>query len=232
MDRARDAESLWSAGVRLFESRPELFDPAKVSDMRFDELLPLLSESGVSRRHKADTRAWLGIAESLVKGSGPVCRVIDEGDGDAEELLKDLKSRDHKGQSRFPMLRGPKLGPMWVRIVAEPGGAKIKRMDRITVAVDVQVRRVTENLGMTATQGHRLEEVKQEIQSAWHVAVDGAKIGGPPGIKGTCAALDPALWFFGKYGCSHCEGMGQRVPIGRACDHCQLPIPNRTRAGK
>ena len=36
-------------------------------------------------------------------------------------------------------------------------------------------------------------------------------IGGPPGVAGTCAALDPALWFFGKYGCSHCEKMGRRV---------------------
>lgn len=26
----------------------------------------------------------------------------------------------------------------------------------------------------------------------------------------------------GKYGCSHCENSGKRVPIGSACEYCQL----------
>ena len=233
MDRARDAVRLWRAGARLFESRPELFDPVEVKDMQLEELLPLLSASGVSQRHKADTGAWLGIARSLAAGSGPVCRVIDQGSGDAKELLEDLQSRDHAGLPRFPMLRGPKIGPMWVRMVAEPGGARIDRMDTIPVAVDVQVRRATENLGVTDTRGLPLKAAtKWVIQSAWHVAVAGAKIDGPSGITGTCAALDPALWFFGKYGCSHCEKVGKRVPIGRACGYCQLPVPTPTRAGE
>ena len=73
MDRARDAVRLWRAGARLFESRPELFDPAEVEDMQLEELLPLLSKSSVSQRHEADTGAWLGIARSLAAGSGPVC---------------------------------------------------------------------------------------------------------------------------------------------------------------
>ena len=157
--------------------------------------------------------------------------MIDQGSGDARELLEDLQSRDHASLPRFPMLRGPKIGPMWVRMIAEPGGARIDRMDTIPVAVDVQVRRATENLGVTDTRGLPLKAAtKWVIQSAWHVAVADAKIDGPPGITGTCAALDPALWFFGKYGCSHCERVGRRVPIGRACGHCQLPVP--TRAGE
>ncbi len=48
------------------------------------------------------------------------------------------------------------------------------------------------------------------------------KIGGPERIAGTSAALDPVLWFYGKYGCSYCEKAGKRVPIGSACGHCQL----------
>ena len=50
------------------------------------------------------------------------------------------------------------------------------------------------------------------IQSAWRGAVSSAAFGGPSGIGGTCAALDPALWFFGKFGCSHCEQVGRRSP--------------------
>ncbi|WP_423924481.1 hypothetical protein [Candidatus Palauibacter sp.] len=109
--------------------------------------------------------------------------MIDEGCGDAGELRRDLQTRDEDGRARFPMLRGLKVGPMWIRIMANPDGAVIDRIETITVAVDVQVRRATENLGVTA-------------------------------------ALDPALWFFGRHGCGHCEREGEKVSFGRACDHC------------
>lgn len=225
MDRARDAERLWHAGVKLFEMHPQVFDPIKVSSMSLDALRARLSKSTVSQRHGADSKAWLRIAESLVPGSGSVCRAIDHGVGDAKELLRDLGSRDPARRPRFPMLRGPKIGPMWVRIMSYPGGAKISRMDIIPVAVDVQVRRVTENLGVTETQGLELHWAKCEIQGAWQEAVSAARVGGPWGIRGTCAALDPALWFYGKYGCSYCEKKRKRVPIGSACNHCQLDLP-------
>ena len=116
-------------------------------------------------------------------------------------------------------------------MVASPGGAKIDRIDTIPVAVDVQLRRVTENLGVTNTRGLSLRQSKPVIQSAWHEAVRAAEIGGPARIAGTCAALDPALWFFGKHGCSHCESVGRRVPIGRACNQCQLEFHPRARVG-
>lgn len=232
MDRAQDATRLWRAGVKLLESHPEVFKPAEVSAMPSDKVRALLSAHDVSRRHGPDTKAWRIIAGSLASGRGAVYRVVDSGAGDARELLEELRSVDDNRQSRFPMLRGPKVGPMWVRIMANPGGAEISSMDTIPVAVDVQVRRTTENLGVTDTMGLRLKEAKPLIQSVWRTAVADAGIGGPPGIADSSAALDPALWFFGKYGCSHCERMSRRVPIGRACDHCQFQVSPRNSAGK
>ena len=224
MDRARDATRLWRVGVELFESHPEVFDPAQVLSMPANRVSELLSESGVSQRHGPDAGAWHSIAGSLVSGAGSVCRVVDSGVGDARELLEDLQSHDRAGRPRYPMLRGPKIGPMWVRIMANPGGATIERIDTIPVAVDVQVRRATENLGVTDTRGLRLDEAKHVIQAAWHTAVRAARIGGPSGIAGTCAALDPSLWFLGKYGCSQCEKIGQREPVSRACENCRFPL--------
>ena len=225
MDRARDSTQLWRAGVKLFASHPEVFDPGQVVSMPSPTVSDLLRASGVSQRHGPDAKAWCRIADSLASRSGAVCRVVEDGMGDAEELREDLQSQDRAGRDRFPMLCGPKVGPMWVRIMANPGGAQISRIASIPVAVDVHVRRVTENLGVTATQGLPLnKKIKQEIQSAWHAAVEVARIGGPCGITDTCAALDPALWFFGKHGCGHCEKMRQRIPISRACHHCQLYV--------
>ena len=223
MDRARDATRLWRASVGLYERYPEVFDLGAVSAMSTDTVTALLREAGVSQRHGPDTNAWRRIAGSLASGSGSVCRLVDSGDGDAAELLKDLRSLNRAGQPRYPLLRGPKIGPMWVRIMANPGGAKIGCIDSIPVAVDVQVRRATENLGVSDTMGLELGEAKRVIQSAWRNAVLSANIRGPSGIAGTCAALDPALWFFGKHGCSHCERAGQRSPISSACHKCRYP---------
>ncbi len=226
MDRARDATSLWRAGTELFKRHPEVFDPDCVLTMSTDTLTSLLREGGVSQRHTLDTDAWQRISRSLESKNGAVFRLVETGYGDALELLKDLRSCS-LGQARYPMLRGPKIGPMWVRIMVNPGGAVIDRIDSIPVAVDVQVRRATENLGVSNTVRLKLEKAKPVIQSAWRNAARLANIKGPSGIEGTCAALDPALWFFGKYGCSHCEKMGQRLPISSACQNCRFPVLQR-----
>ena len=223
MDRARDASRLWRAGGELFHSHPEVFDPATAAAMTSDRLSDLLSASGVSQRHGPDSDAWRRIGKSLTEGASAICRVVGSGVGDACELLADLRSVDSAGRPRFPILKGPKIGHMWIRIMANPGDARIERMAKISVAVDTHVRRVTRNLGVVATT-HEGAMGKRAIQSAWRDAVTAGNIGGPSGISGTCAALDPALWFFGKYGCSHCEAISRRVPIGRACRACRLEL--------
>ena len=222
MDRARDATRLWQAASDLRQASPEVFDPDLACKMSQATLSVLLSAAGVSQRHRVDAEAWHTIAGRLAARTGAVAKVVDHGAGDAAELLADLRSRDRNGRPRFPLLRGNKIAPMWIRIIANPGGARITAIDAIPVAVDVHVRRVTENLAVADTQGHPLKAAKPAIQQAWRSAVNVVRIGGPKGIADTCAALDPALWFYGKHGCSHCERQGKRVPIGRACDHCAI----------
>ena len=222
MDRARDAVRLWQAAAQLRGSHPEVFDPVQASGMPPATLSALLSRARVSQRHREDVEAWRTIAGNLAAGTGAVCNVVDQGVGNAAELTADLRSLDRNGRPRYPLLRGPKIAPMWVRIIANPGGARIADMDAIPVAVDVHVRRVTENLAVTDTRALPLEAAKPAIQQAWRSAVAAACIGGPRGIADTCAALDPALWFYGKHGCSHCERQGRQTPIGRVCDHCRF----------
>ena len=232
VDRMRDANRLWKAAAALYESRPDLFEPTEVARMPMSTLREVLSSANVSRFHNVDTRAWKTIAGSLAEENGPTRRVIEEGKGDASELLPDVRSK-RAGKARFPQLRGQKIAPMWVRIMAAPGRAVISHMETIPVAVDVQVRRVTENMGVTDTRGLPLGgNVKRRIQSAWLEAVSAADFSGPPQIAGTCAALDPALWLFGARGWSFCEKQHHRIPINEACDSCQLfDVPPATGSG-
>ena len=152
VDRMRDASRLWKAATALYEWRPGVFEPARVELMPVSILRGVLSSAAVSRFHTGDSKAWNRIAVSLVEENGPTRQVIEEGRGDARELLVDVRSR-RGGKARFPQLRGPKITPMWVRLMAAPGGAAISHIESIPVAVDVQVRRVTENLGVTDTRG-------------------------------------------------------------------------------
>ena len=212
MDRRRDSDKLWGNALEMVESEPCFFDPGQVSDVPVERLRDVLSGARVSQFHRPDSKAWLAIARSLHAGDGAVARVVEHGIGDAVELLKDL----YRYPLRYPSLRGDKIGPMWVRIIVAPGGAKVENMDKVPVAVDVQVCRVTRNLGV-ADAG----ETKCTIQAVWKSAVGGARFDGPPGIAGTCAALDPALWYFGTKGCDYCKDVQRRMPIGEACNSCQ-----------
>ncbi len=226
LDRARDAMSLWHNGLRMFRSRPEMFEPARMAAIPIDIIRETLASYRVSQRHGPDSEAWSTIASSLASGDGPVSRAIEGGVGDAHELLRELQSKS-AGKNRFPQLRGPKIGPMWVRILAAPGGATISNIDTIPVAVDVHIKRVTENLGVTDTGELSVGKAKPIIHSAWREAIAAARIGGPPGIAGTCAALDPALWIFGKYGCSVCERRNKLMPISPACKGCHLQVSSK-----
>ena len=221
MDRARDATRLWNNGLKLSQSYPELFEPAEVSAIPISTLCACLSQYGVSQRHGPDSSAWHTIGRSLSERENPVSRLVDFGFGNAGELLSYLRT-SCMGQYRFPLLRGPKIGPMWVRMIVAPGGATIEDIDIIPVAVDAHVRRVTRNLGVVDTQEMAEGEARQVIQDTWRAGVARTRVGGPLGVTNTCAALDPALWLFGKFGCSHCEKASQPFPIGRACNHCQL----------
>ena len=82
---------------------------------------------------------------------------------------------------------------MWVRMLVATGGAKIDNIDIISVAVDEHVRRGTTNLGVLDALDVSVEQARQGIQDAWGAAVATTKIGGPPGLTDTCAALAPAL---------------------------------------
>ena len=106
---------------------------------------------------------------------------------------------------------------MWVRTMANPGAATIKRMAMAPVAVDTNVRRVTLNLGVVAKT--RESARGRAIQSAWRDAVTAGSVVGPPGISGTCAPIDPALWFFGKY-----ELQSLRDNRESGTDRLSLPI--------
>ena len=91
------------------------------------------------------------------------------------------------------------------------------------VAVDVQVRKVTEFLAVTDTGDLTLDEARPIIQEAWRRDVAEHGAAGPQRLAGTPGALDPALWFYGKWGCTFCQRANQKIPISALCGDCRFP---------
>lgn len=50
---------------------------------------------------------------------------------------------------------------LWARMLAYPGGAATTSIEILPVAVDVQVRKVTEYLGVARTRGQALEKIRR-----------------------------------------------------------------------
>jgi hypothetical protein len=225
LDRARESDRLWTAAASLFSREPQAFDPDSIVQ-RESETRALLKAFDVTQRHGADGDAWVRIAQTLLDpAEAPRIRTaIDEGQGDARELLREVVRVGPEG-SLFPLLRGPKIAPVWVRILAYPGRARISRIATLPVGVDVQVVRITRVLGLTELHGPVTPQMRSMIQSLWAADVEAGGAEGPPGLEDTCAALDPALWFYSKWGCSFCERAGVKMPIGEPCSSCRLPSP-------
>jgi hypothetical protein len=210
----------------MFLKEKWAYQPSEVGAVSELKLAGVLKSYRVSQRHKGDVAAWRTIASTLSEKScaAGVHKAIYSGKSDAKVLLEEVIEMDSGGKALFPLLRGPKISAMWVRMLVCPGGAEISNIDVIPVAVDVQVRKVTEYLGVTATIGEDLKDVRELIWRTWakDVKLHGAI--GPEAIADTPAALDPALWFFAKWGCTHCEKEKKKIRIADVCDGCQFDM--------
>jgi len=225
LDRARDADRLWGRAADLFALAPWIFSPSEISARR-DEVPPLLRSAGVSQRHTKDSAGWIRIATSLSDDeSSPVAIALADGHGEASELLTAVQHRAADGRPTYPFLGGPKVRVMWVRLLVFPGAAHISGLAQLPVAVDVQIRRVSERLGLAETAGLPLDaDVRQAIQDAWASDIAAAGCVGPPELGSSAAAADPAIWFFGKWGCTMCERSRRKMPIDAICARCRFDI--------
>jgi hypothetical protein len=225
MDRARDADLLADAGVAMWREQGWIIQPSEVIVRPLGTLTDILRRYHVSQRHRADSFAWRVIAETLnAETNAPAAHAaIYGGEADARHLLEEVISTTSDGTERFPLLGGPKISALWIRLLSYPGGARISSLSTIPVAVDVQVRKVTEYLGVTDTGDLPLEDVRAAIQQTWarDVAAHGAA--GPDGLADTPGALDPALWFYGKWGCTYCQAAKAKRPISSLCNECRFP---------
>jgi len=207
LDYIRDADELWEFSRTTYQN-PEiryLYKPQKINKTESKKLIEDLNIHGLSQRKKQDAWIWrtVGITFHKKWGDDPRNFLSDcnwDGPTILERLIRDYHIYNGEKNNDFPFLRGPKIGPLWIRMLRDNIGLQIKNLDKVPIPVDIHVARATLSLGIVRGQFEgSLPNIFGDIRKAWFGSVEGLITN-----KREMIALDvdEPLWHLSKYGCN------------------------------
>jgi len=235
VNRARDALDLWRRCCNAW-SKPAyryLFEPGEVQDAGFDKLYLDLVDLKISRKHQDDCRAWYQIAKTLhQRWQGDPRRLLEACNWHAPSVLARLRADRTDGEPAFPLLRGAKIAPLWIRMLCDDASAALSDLADVPIAVDVHVLRATLCSGViTGRYRGREGPLFEQVRRVWHTAVqDLARATGEPMVA---LDIDEALWTLSRSGCSR-RGHGalgscpSNCPLAGGCAKGSILIQNGT----
>ena len=95
-------------------------------------------------------------------------------------------------KSDFPYLSGYKIKPLWLRIIDETIGIKLKRIDEIPLPIDVHTARMTLKIVFNENlSGSINDSLRKKTQDIWKIILKQEKV--------YPLQLDEPLWLLGKY---------------------------------
>lgn len=136
-------------------------------------------------------------------------------------ILKRLRNDNHLYNGRpvsdYPWLRGPKIGPLWLRMLRDNVGiSKLRNLEKVPIPVDRHVARATLATGVVRGQFKgRLDELFKHIREAWFKSVKDLNVKTRPMIA---LDLDEPLWHLSKYGCTKRDEITGHCLVRRRCD--------------
>jgi hypothetical protein len=178
-----------------------------------------LRNYGLSRKHDRDAGFWRTVATSfLKKWAGDPRRLLETCRYEAPAILEHLVQDNHleAGEEKrdFPSLRGPKIAPLWVRMLRDNVGLPIKRIEEVPIPVDVHIARATFSLGvLRGTLRVSFAEIITPVQNVWAAAAQGTEY--------IALDYDAPLWHLSKFGCSRRHGeecpRADECPVAAYC---------------
>jgi len=204
IDFQTNAVKLWSNARSLYEKEPKLFEPKVIVGLDKNYLRSIVRSLG-ARYPSGGADGWKKISKIL----------LDEYEGDPRNIKKEPLSLEElrKKLRAFPYLRGKKLNNFYIRAMGESGLFKIKDFDKLSVAVDIQVARITFYTGALRIRGSYYgcihhKPVRPMIESVWNEAAK--RISVPAWY------LDEPLWSVGSKLCS--KKQCSRCPVTKLCN--------------
>lgn len=224
IDYLRDAPLLWESSRKSFDD-PEtryLFDPELIYQAPFPKVVQDMQEHGLSKKARKDASIWQTVGVTLYKKwHADPRKFLQNCDWDAPTVLRRLRDDEHlyrgRSVSDYPYLRGPKIGPLWLRMLRDNIGiTDLKNLSRVPIPVDRHVARATLTMGVVRGSFKLgLEELFGYIREAWFKSVQDLHVKDRPMIA---LDVDEPLWHLSKYGCFYRDKITGDCSVYSSCE--------------
>ncbi|MCH9053332.1 MAG: hypothetical protein IIA72_20115 [Proteobacteria bacterium] len=222
VDYMRNASALWKAGCEAWAdaSLRYLYEPQNVVAAGYQKVEHDLKLCGISRKTRRDADAWFTISRTLAeKWKGDPRRFLGDCGNDAPTILRRLTRDNHLEDDRrrpdFPLLRGPKIGPLWVRMLRDNAGITLSALAEVPIPVDVHILRATLCTGVLHGDfAGSTNEIFERVRRAWRDATHGLSLTDEQPM--VSMDVDAALWTLSRLGCSK-RGNGELGPCRHDC---------------
>ncbi len=224
IDYQRDAPTMWESSRQTFED-PEtkyLFDPKSLSVTSFVKIVEDMQKYKLSKKMQRDADFWHTIGVSFYnKWDGDPINFLKDCNWDSltilERLKKDIHIENGEAKPDYPNLRGPKIGPLWLRMLRDNIGIqKIANLDKVPIPVDRHIARATLTTGVVRGNVRmNLNHLFKYIRKAWFESVMDLKLKNRDMIG---LDMDEPLWHLSKYGCIERDPVTGNCPLINSCD--------------
>jgi len=237
IDYQRDAPSLWKVSRQTFQD-PEtryLFDPGQLHQITFQKIAKDMQKYKLSKKPEKDANIWRIVAFTFHdKWKDNPRNFLRDCSWNSLAILNRLGNDTHlhdgKSVSDYPYLRGPKIGPLWLRMLRDNVGiSELKNLDKVPIPVDIHVARATLAIGVV--RGYfegRLEQLFEYIRKAWFVSTEALDLEARPMIA---LDVDEPLWHLSKYGCTKRNDISGFCPVRQSCEAKEYCVEGKVRIG-
>ncbi|MCX7909613.1 MAG: hypothetical protein N2560_08880 [Ignavibacteria bacterium] len=224
IDYQRDASSLWLSSRKTFEDEETryLFDPKLIYETTLKKIIEDMQKYGLSQKPRKDANIWRTIGVTFYKkwNNNPF-NFLQDCNWDASLILERLRNDKHfysgKWLLDYPYLRGPKIAPLWLRMLRDNVGVThLKNLEKVPIPVDIHIARATLTTGVVRGRFKgKLEELFEIIRKAWFESVKGLYVEGREIIS---IDLDEPLWNLSRYGCTMRNKTNGDCPLYSKCE--------------
>ena len=176
IDYQRDAPSLWESSRKTFDDSKTryLFNPKLLHETPFRKIVEDMQKYKLSKKPQKDANIWRTVGVTFYKKwEGDPRKFLKNCNGDSSLILKRLRNDTHlyngRSVSDYPYLRGPKIGPLWLRMLRDNVGiAQLRNLEKVPIPVDIHVARATLTTGVVRGSIEvKLDELFGDIRKAW-----------------------------------------------------------------
>jgi hypothetical protein len=224
IDYQRDANQLWAASRNTYQdtSTRYLYDPASLHEAPPGKIISDMQKHSLSKKAKKDAFIWRTAGITFYKKwQGSPINFLESCGWDSLMILQRLRDDTHLYNGKllpdYPYLRGPKIGPLWLRMLRDNVGiAKLKNLDRIPIPVDIHVARASLTTGVVrGNYRGRLEDIFEYIREAWFESTKDLSVRDRDMIA---LDVDEPLWHLSKYGCTKRDVLTGKCPVFSVCE--------------